>query len=168
MLLEASVLVPLGPVPVPELFCQCGTGTTSPLHNGYRYPLLVPVPLAGSAQKMADFVISLPFFFNKPLQILPTSKLTMESIQNNSKSGLGSIETSFSQVGLFPKIKIIKGEVRVLFPYLESLPIFSSKLLDHKESRTWEETQPKLDYSLALALFSLFSYLLLQKQDCSK
>ena len=36
------------------------TGTTLPLSNGYRYPLLVLVPMCGFCPEMADFSISHP------------------------------------------------------------------------------------------------------------
>ena len=140
-----------------------GTGTTCLLHNGYQYYSLVPVPLAGSAQKMADFAILTHFSSINLLQFIPYKKSTMESTQNNFKSGLEFMKAYFLRLELFPKIKITKDEVRVLFSYLKSLQISTSKLLDHKGARKWEETQPKLAPSLALALFSLFSSLFLQK-----
>ena len=129
-------------VPVPLLLCTIGTGTN----------FLVSVPLAGYAHKMADFAISHPFFFTIPPQILPTSKPTMESTQNNSKSGLEPIKTPFSQLGLFPKIKIIKGEVRVLFSYLKSVQIFPCRLLDLLEARSGKESHHSLILSQALTL----------------
>ena len=64
-------------VSVPNLLCTMG----------YRYQLWVTIPFCGFCPEMANFAISHSFFFNKPPQIHPTSKSTMESIQNNSKSG---------------------------------------------------------------------------------
>ena len=145
-------------VPVPLLLYTMGNGT----NFWYRYHLVV-LPRKWQISPFSSIFSSINL-----LQFIPYQKSTMESTQNNSKSGLSPIKPLFLKLGSFPKIKIIKDEVRVLFPYLESLPIFSSKLLDHKGARKWEETQPKLDLSLALALFSLFSSFLLQKRDCSK
>ena len=133
-----------------------GTITTCILHNGYRYHSLVPVPLAGSAQKMVDFTILTHFSSINFLQFIPYQKSTMESTQNNSKSGLESMKTSFLKLGLFLKIKITKDEVRVWFSYLESLQTSTSKLLDHKGARKWEKIPPK-SLLLANPSFSPFS-----------
>ena len=99
----------------------------------YRYHIpsarwvLVLVPFCGFCPEMVDSSISHSVFFNKPPQIHPTSKSTMESTQNNSKSGLAPIKKPFFlKLGLFPKSKITKDEVRVLFSYLS---LFKSQLL---------------------------------------
>ena len=101
-----------------------GTGTTCPLHHEYRYHFLVSVPIHNFAQKTLDFCLFIHFSSTNLLQSIPYKKSTMESTQNNSKSGLESMKTSFLKLGLFPQIKIIKEEVRVLFflPYLFKSP----------------------------------------------
>ena len=63
-----------------------GIGTTLPQSNGYQYhPFLVSVPNCEFYLEMTNFAISHSLFFNKPPQFHPTSKPTIESIQNNSK-----------------------------------------------------------------------------------
>ena len=78
-----------------------GTGTTCPLHHGYRYHSLVPVPFTGFAQKTLGFGIFTHFSSTNLLQFIPYQKSTMESTQNNSKCGLESMKTLFSQVKAF-------------------------------------------------------------------
>ena len=78
-----------------------GTGTTCPLHHGYLYHSLVPIPLTGFAQKTLDFGIFTHFSSTNLLQFIPYQKSTMESTQNNSKGGLESMKTLFSQVRAF-------------------------------------------------------------------
>ena len=78
-----------------------GTGTTCPLHHGYWYHFLVPVPMRDFAQKMLDFSIFIHSSPTNLLQFVPYQKSTMESTQNNSKGGLESMKTPFSQVRAF-------------------------------------------------------------------
>ena len=105
---------------------QRGTGTTCPLHHGYRYHFLVPVPLRDFCLENIDFAIFHRFFFTKPPPIHPISKIHhgIHPIQLQRRFRIN--ETLFLRLGLFsPKIKIIKGEVRVLFSYLS---LFKSSL----------------------------------------
>ena len=91
-----------------------GTDTTCPLHHGYRYHFLVPVPIRDFSQKTLDFCIFIHFSSTNLLQSIPYQKSTMESTQNNSKGGLESMKTLFSQVrAFFPNGKSQKYEVRV-------------------------------------------------------
>ena len=117
---------------------------------------------------MVDFAISHPFFFNKPLQIHPTSKPTMESTQNNSKVGLAPIKAIFVflTLGLFPKIKITKDEVSVLFSYLSLFKISLLSCLITKEQENWKKLNKKLDLLQALALLPFSPFFVSQKRDC--
>ena len=103
--------------------------------NGYRYHLptaswvpyhfLVPVPLCDFCPENVGFAIFHPFFFTKLPQIYPTSKLTMESTQNNSNKELESIKIPFTQVrAFFPNQKSQK--MRLGFDFLT---LASSNLL---------------------------------------
>ena len=101
------------------------TSTKSPLYNGHRYQLFIPVPFCGFYPEMADFSISHSLFFNKPPQIHPTLKPTMEFSQNNSKSGLAPIKTPFTQVRAFPQNQNHKkGKLGFCFLTLCDTPIF--------------------------------------------
>ena len=90
-------------LPVGTSTSLSGTGTTFPLHHGYRYHFLVPVPIHDFAQKMSGFGIFTHFSLINLLQFIPYQKSTMESTQNNSKGGLESMKTLFSQVRAFPQ-----------------------------------------------------------------
>ena len=78
-----------------------GTGTDCPLHPGTGTTQLVPVPPTGFCPKMLDFCIFTHFSSTNLLQFVPYKKSTMESTLNNSKSGLESMKTLFSQVRAF-------------------------------------------------------------------
>ena len=91
-----------------------GTGATCLLHHGYRYHFLVPVPIRDFAQKTLDICIFIHVSSTNHLQSTPYKKSTMESTQNNSKGGLESMKTLFSQVRAFsPNQKSRKDGVRV-------------------------------------------------------
>ena len=91
-----------------------GTDTTCLLHHGYRYHFLVPVSICDFAPKMSGFGIFTHFSSINLLQFIPYKKSTMESTQNNSKGGLESMKTLFSQVRAFSQIENHKkDEVRV-------------------------------------------------------
>ena len=96
-----------------------GTGTTCPLHHGYRYHLRV------FAQKTLDFCIFIKFSSTNLHQSIPYRKSTMESTQNNSKGGLESMKTIFSQVRAFSQIENHK-KMRLGFDFLT---LASSNLL---------------------------------------
>ena len=80
-----------------------GTGTDCPLHpcTGTAQP--VPVHPTGFCPEMLDFAFLTHFSSTNLLQFVPYQKSTMESLQNNSKSGLESMKTLFSQVRAFPQ-----------------------------------------------------------------
>ena len=103
-----------------------GTGWPLPLFSPcvsvqfdlYRYRCSI------SARKCSGFCIFTHFSSTNILQYVPYKKSTMESLQNNSKSGLASIKTLFSQVRAFPPKSKSKYEVRV-FIFL-TLNLFKS------------------------------------------
>ena len=80
-----------------------GTDTDCPLHpcTGTTQP--VPVHPTGFCPKMRDFAFLTHFSSTNLLQFVPYQKSTMESLQNNSKSGLESMKTLFSEVRAFPQ-----------------------------------------------------------------
>ena len=87
-----------------------GTGTSYPLPVGTGTSLsgtgttpLVPVPPTGFCPKMRDFGIFTHFSSTNLLQFVPYQKSTMQSTQKNSKGGLESMKTLFSQVRAFPQ-----------------------------------------------------------------
>ena len=80
-----------------------GTGTDCPLHPGTGTTQLVLVSTMGFCPKMQDFGIFTHFSSINLLQFIPYKKSTMESTQKNSKSGLESMKTLFSQVRAFPQ-----------------------------------------------------------------
>ena len=91
------------PLPVGTGTGLSGIGTDCPLHHGTDTTPLVPVPPTGFCPKMRDFGIFTHFSSTNLLQYVPYQKSTMESTQNNSKSGLESMKTLFSQVRAFPQ-----------------------------------------------------------------
>ena len=98
------------------------TNTTCPLHHGYQYHSLVPVPLTSFCPENVGF---LHFSSTNLLQSIPYRKSTMESTQNNSKDGLESMKTLFSQVRDFSQIENHK-KMRLGFDFLT---LASSNLL---------------------------------------
>ena len=129
--------------------------------NWYRYHLRV------FAKKMRDVSFLTNFSSTNILQFVQYQTFTMKSTQNNSKCGLQSIKIHFPQVRAFPQNLNQKNEVRVLIFLTLSLQISSSMLFDLLGARSGERITPKLDLSLALAFFSLFSYIFLQNVICS-
>ena len=112
-----------------------GTGLTC-TDTGFPQPLFspcVPVQLdlyryrcSFSARKCSGFCIFTHFSPTNLLQYVPYQKSTMESLQNNSRSGLESRKTLFSQVRAFPPKSKSKYEVRVLI--FLTLNLFKSPL----------------------------------------
>ena len=90
------------------------TGSTCLLHNGYRYHFLVPVPIRDFAQKMSGFGIFTHFSSINLLPFHPISKIRHGIHPKQLQRWFRINENPFSlKLGLFPKIKIIKEEVRV-------------------------------------------------------
>ena len=91
------------PLPVGTSTGLSCTGTNCPLHpcTGTAQP--IPVHPTGFCPKMRDFAFLTHFSFTNLLQFVPYQKSTMESLQNNSKSGLESMKTLLSQVRAFPQ-----------------------------------------------------------------
>ena len=138
-----------------------------PVRIPIAHCILVPVPPTGFCPEIRDFGIFTHFFSTNLPQFVPYQKSTMESTQNNSKCGLESIKIPFPQVRAFHQNPNQKNEVRVLIFLTFSLQISSSMLFDPLGGRNGERITPKLDLSLTLAFFSLFSSLLLQNVICS-
>ena len=91
------------PLPVSTGTCLSCTGTDCPLHPYTGTDQPVPVHPMGFCPKMRDFAFLTHFSSTNLLQFVPYQKSTMESLQNNSKSGLESMKTLFSQVRAFPQ-----------------------------------------------------------------
>ena len=130
-LLEQPVLV--HPLPVPVQVTHCTTCTGTPLTcTGIGYPLhpctgtaqLVPVHPTGFCPEIFDFGVFTHFSSTNHLQFVPYQKSTMESTQNNSKCGLESMKTLFSQVRAFPPKSKSKYEIRVLIFLTLNLNLF--------------------------------------------
>ena len=81
----------------------------------YRYSLTCTGTCARFLpENVWDFAFLLIFSSTNLLQYIPYQKFTMESLQNNSKSGLELMKIHSPQVRTFlPKIQIIEDEVRV-------------------------------------------------------